>query len=81
MANTITKRMGCWIQYQLKLNGLTQKTVAQEAHRSIKIVSHFLNGRKGSTLVKTALCKVLGYKNFTQLVVAWREADGKGGAV
>jgi hypothetical protein len=84
MANTINPRTGCWIQYQLKLNGYSQKTVADEANRSIHIVSHFLCGRKDSARVRTALCKVLGYENFEKLVADVPQdistARGKGGA-
>lgn len=70
MANRITKRMGCWIQYQLKLNGYTHETVAAKANRSVDIVSHFLNGRKGSAPTKKALCEVLGYADFNALIAA-----------
>lgn len=84
MANTITQRQGCWIQYQLKLSGFTQEQVAKIAKRSNRIVSHFLCGRKGSEPVKMALCKVLGYENFDRLMEAIPHESGvrscKGGA-
>lgn len=73
MADRITTRMGCWIQYQLKLNGYTLGTVAHKANRSIQIVSHFLTGRKGSVPTKKALCEVLGYKDFNELLAAMPE--------
>lgn len=73
MANRITKRMGCWIQYQLKLNGYTHETVALKANRSVDIVSHFLNGRKGSAPTQKALCEVLGYTDFNALIAAMPE--------
>ena len=79
MANVINKREGCWIQYQLKANGHTQKTVADEAGRSVDIVSHFLCGRKDSKRVRRALCKVLGYKSFEDLVASM-PGTGKVGA-
>jgi hypothetical protein len=79
MANVITPRMGCWIQYQLKLNGYTQQSVAREADRSVDIVSHFLCGRKNSERVRLALCKVLGYENFDKLVAVMPQ-EIKGGA-
>jgi hypothetical protein len=68
MANLISPKVGCWIQYQLKLSGLGQKAVAEEANCSVDIVSHFLCGRKNSQRVRTALCKVLGYRSFERLV-------------
>ena len=70
MANRITKRMGCWIQYQLKLRGYTHDAVALKANRSSNIVSQFLNGRKGSVPTKKALCEVLGYADFNALLAA-----------
>ena len=70
MANRITKQMGCWIQYQLKLNGYTHDAVALKANRSSNIVSQFLNGRKGSIPTQKALCEVLGYADFTALIAA-----------
>jgi transcriptional regulator with XRE-family HTH domain len=73
MANVISRRTGCWIQYQLKLSGLVQKTVADEANCSIDMVSHFLCGRKDSMRVRTALCKVLGYESFEALAAAGRD--------
>jgi hypothetical protein len=68
MANLISRETGCWIQYQLKLSGLGQKAVADEANCSVDIVSHFLCGRKNSQRVRTALCKVLGYESFEGLI-------------
>ncbi|MDR3302078.1 MAG: hypothetical protein LBT01_06070 [Spirochaetaceae bacterium] len=70
MANTITHQTGCWIQYQLKLNGHTQDTVAEVANRSVSIVSQFLCGRKDSARVRTAFCKVLGYESFEKLAAS-----------
>jgi hypothetical protein len=52
MANLISPKTGCWIQYQLRLNGLGQKAVTDEANCSVAIVSHFLNGRKNSERVR-----------------------------
>lgn len=70
MANRITKQMGCWIQYQLKLRGYTHDAVALKANRSSNIVSQFLNGRKGSIPTQKALCEVLGYADFNALIAA-----------
>jgi hypothetical protein len=82
MANLISPRTGCWIQYQLNLNGLGQKAVADEAHCTRYIVSHFLRGRKDSRRVRAALCKVLGYVDFDSLVAASRDhIPAEGGAV
>ena len=68
MANCITPAVGHWLKYQLRLNGYTQCEVAQEANCTVQMVSHFLCGNKDSNRVRTALCKVLGYGSFIQLV-------------
>jgi predicted transcriptional regulator len=68
MAKCITPKEGCWLQYQLKLNGFTHETVAKEAAVTPSMVSHFLCGDKDSNLVRTALCKVLGYRSFESLI-------------
>jgi hypothetical protein len=73
MANVISRGTGCWIQYQLKLSGLGQKTAAGEANCSIGMASHFLCGRKDSMRVRTALCKVPGYGPFEALAAAGRD--------
>jgi predicted transcriptional regulator len=75
MLNPIPKRFGCWLHYQLKLNGLTQEDVAKIAHRSQRMVSHFLVGRKGSLAVQEAVCEVLGYDSFTTLIATWRKEE------
>jgi hypothetical protein len=84
MANTITREQGCWIQYQLKLNGYIQESVAREANRSQTIVAKFLTGCKGSDAVRAALCKLLGYESFDALLTTiphyCRTRNGKGEA-
>lgn len=81
MANTITRRQGYGIQYLLKLNGHTYKDVAALANRSDQIVSHFLVGRKGSEPVKMALCKILGFEDFEELMKAIPQESGAKEAV
>nr|DAO15625.1 MAG TPA: SOS-response transcriptional repressor [Caudoviricetes sp.] len=65
--------MGCWIQYQLKLRGYTHDAVALKSNRSVNIVSQFLNGRKGSIPTQKAICEVLGYADFNELLAAMPE--------
>ena len=72
MGITISPQKGCWIQYQLKLNNITQYTVAEKAGCTAKMVSHFLRGRKNSDRVKRALAEVLGYPSFDALIAASR---------
>jgi hypothetical protein len=68
MAKCITPEEGCWLQYQLKLNGFTHHTVAKEANVTTSMISQFLLGIKDSNKVRTALCKVLGYRSFESLI-------------
>ena len=75
----ISRRLGCWIVYQLRLNGHTQLTVAREADRHLNTVSGFLGGFKDSPRIREALCKVLGYRNFAALEADAPE-DCRGGA-
>lgn len=72
MGITITPRTGCWIQYQLKLNSITQNSVAEKAGCSFQMVTHFLKGRKNSQRVRYALADVLGYESFEKLIAASR---------
>jgi hypothetical protein len=76
MADTISQRNGCWIQYQLKLNNYTQSTVSREANCSSDTVSHFLRGDKDSRRVRLALCKVLGYESFEKLLATAHRQEG-----
>jgi hypothetical protein len=77
MGLAITPKKGCWIKYQLALNNIHNKTVAQKAGLSEGMISQFIKGCKNSEKVKTALADVLGYPSFEELIAASR---GKGGA-
>jgi hypothetical protein len=79
MAKCITPKEGCWLQYQLKLNGFTYYKVDKEATVTPSMVSHFLCGNKDSNRVRTTLCKVLGYRSFESLIK--NIPQGEGGAV
>jgi hypothetical protein len=46
MGTTINPRKGCWINYQLRLNGITQAAAALRADCNNRTVSDFLRGRK-----------------------------------
>ena len=60
MGITITPQKGCWINYQLRLNSITQAAVAEKAGCNNRMVSDFLRGRKNSH------CLII---NLTQKVV------------
>ena len=72
MGITISPRTGCWVNYQLRLNSITQATVAARAGCNNRMVSDFLRGRKNSERVKKALAEVLGYESFEKLIAASR---------
>jgi len=75
MGITITPQKGCWINYQLRLNSITQATVAEKADCNNRMVSDFLRGRKNSEKVKKALAEVLGYESFEKLIAAGRSKE------
>jgi transcriptional regulator with XRE-family HTH domain len=81
MGNSIAPSKGCWIQYQLNLKRITQKTVAQRAGCNNRMVSQFLRGRKNSEKVKNALADVLGYTSFDKLLIAFTDDGGEGDSV
>lgn len=76
MGITLNPRKGCWINYQLRLNGITQAAVAEKAGCNNRTVSDFLRGRKNSERVKRALAETLGYESFEALLVASQGHDG-----
>jgi transcriptional regulator with XRE-family HTH domain len=76
MGTPINPRKGCWINYQLRLNGITQAAVAFRAGCNNRTVSDFLRGRKNSERVKKALAETLGYPSFEALIAASRGHDG-----
>ena len=76
MAKTITHEQGCWLRYQLRLNGHNQAAIAGEAKCSAVTVSQFLRGIKNSERVRTAFCKLLGYGNFEKLIADAQPKEG-----
>jgi transcriptional regulator with XRE-family HTH domain len=79
MGTAITPQKGCWINFRLRLAGITQAAVAQRAGCNNRTVSDFLRGRKNSERVKRALADVLGYESFEKLIAASRGHDGGAG--
>jgi transcriptional regulator with XRE-family HTH domain len=76
MGITLNPRKGCWINYRLRLAGITQAAVAAKAGCNNRTVSDFLRGRKNSERVKKALAETLGYPSFEALIAASRGHDG-----
>jgi hypothetical protein len=72
MGITITPQKGCWVNYQLRLRGITQAEVGTKAGCNNRTVSDFLRGRRNSERVKKALAEILGYGSFEKLIAASR---------
>ncbi|WP_304354795.1 hypothetical protein [Brachyspira innocens] len=45
MSNYISKQVGKYISYKLKLKGITHNDIAKSANLSTAIITHVLNGR------------------------------------
>ena len=64
MSNYISKQVGKYISYKLKLKGITHNDIAKSANLSTAIITHVLNGRKSSQKAKKAIAAALGYTDF-----------------
>lgn len=64
MSNYISKQVGKYISYKLKLKKITHNDVAKTANLSTAIITHVLNGRKSSKRAKKAIATALGYSDF-----------------
>jgi hypothetical protein len=61
---------GSWINYQMKLNGVTQKHVAAMAGVSRQMVQRVAYGVSTSAKVQRTIAQSLGYKSWSELVAA-----------
>jgi len=68
MGIAITPQKGCYINYMLRVRGITQETVATKAGVTQHMVSQVLCGVKNSEKVKNALAEILGYESFDTLL-------------
>ena len=64
MSNYISKQVGKYISYKLKLKKITHNDVAKTANLSTAIITHVLNGRKSSQKAKKAIAAALDYTDF-----------------
>lgn len=69
-AQRLSPATGKWISYQLKRRGCTHADVARVAGITRAATSQVLNGKRSSIRVYGALCKVLGYQSFDDLLAA-----------
>lgn len=71
----LSRSEGKWVGYQLKVRGLTQKTVAARSRRARNTVANVLTGRISSLSVYTTLCELLGYSDMGALLAAARRSS------
>ncbi|GHV76483.1 hypothetical protein AGMMS49942_13040 [Spirochaetia bacterium] len=74
----IKPREGMWINYQLRLRGVTHQKLADQLGLKRESVTKIVTGARHSTKVETALYQALGYPSFEAMIAA---ARGKGQAV
>jgi hypothetical protein len=69
-ARRADRAQGSWINYQMKLSGVTQKLVATMAGVSRQMVQRVAYGVSTSAKVQRAIAQALGYKTWSELVAA-----------
>lgn len=67
MKKRLDKKVGKYIAYRLKSQGITYTAVATSAKLSYSIINEILNSRKRSKRAEAAIAKALGYKSFEDL--------------
>jgi len=71
----IKPKEGMWINYQLRLRGITHQKLAEQLGLKRESVTKIVTGARHSTRVETALYQTLGYPSFEAMITASR---GKG---
>jgi CRP-like cAMP-binding protein len=74
----IKPREGLWINYQLRLRGITHQKLADQLGIRRETVTQIIRGVRHSTLIEDTLYQTLGYPTFEAMIAAARD---KGGAV
>jgi transcriptional regulator with XRE-family HTH domain len=74
----IKPREGLWINYQLRLRGITHQKLADKLGIRRETVTKIIRGIRHSTRIEDTLYQTLGYPSFEAMIAA---ARGKGGAV
>ena len=65
---------GKWVNYQLRLRGITQTDIAKRAGCSQAQVSNVLAGRTSSSKVYIVLCDILGFSSLNELLASSRRS-------
>jgi len=71
----IKRKEGMWINYQLRLRGITHQKLADQLGLKRVSVTKIVTGGRHSTKVENALYQALGYPSFEDMIAA---ARGKG---
>jgi hypothetical protein len=74
----IKPKEGLWINYQLRLKGVTQQKLADQLGVKGATINQVLYGHRRSFRIETAFYQTLGYPSFEVMIAASR---GKGEAV
>ncbi|MDR2759562.1 MAG: hypothetical protein LBB78_09285 [Spirochaetaceae bacterium] len=72
----IKPREGLWINYQLRLRGITHQKLGDHLGIRRDTVTKVIRGTRRSFRVEEALPRILGYPTFEAMIAA---ARGKGG--
>ena len=68
----IKPKEGMWINYQLRLQGITHQKLADQLGLKRESVTKIVTGARHSTRVETALYQTLGYPSFEAMIAASR---------
>jgi len=71
----IKRTEGMWINYQLRLRGITHQKIADQLGIRREGVTKIINGVHHSTRVEDTLYRILGYPSFDAMIAA---SHGKG---
>jgi predicted XRE-type DNA-binding protein len=72
----IKPKEGMWINYQLRLRGITQQNLAEKLGVRQATVAQVITGRARSTRIEDTLYQTLGYPSFEAMIAAGRGHDG-----
>jgi len=68
----IKPKEGMWINYQLRLRGITHQKLADQLGVKRESVTKIVTGARHSTRIEDALYQTLGYPSFEAMIAASR---------
>ena len=77
MGIRIKPEEGLWLNYQLKLHGVTHQNLADQLGIRRDTVTKILRGIRHSSRVEEALYKTLGFSSFEAMTIASWRATGR----